>query len=69
MHRNLNKPPHDEKNLKPLPITIESCQKEHLFIPKIRPTRSVLHKPQRFHSCRTEVIQYQNNTKINQKTP
>ena len=39
MHRNLNNQSLDERNLKPLPITIESCQKEHLYIPKKRPTR------------------------------
>ena len=39
MYLNLNNPPHDKRNPKTRPITIESYQKEHLFIPKICPTR------------------------------
>ncbi len=62
MHRNRNNQFLDERNLKTLPITLESYQKEHLFIPKKTPHRRMaLHKSQRPHSCNPEAIQYPNN--------
>jgi len=34
MHQNLKKTPHNERNPKTPPITIDSYQKGHIFIPK-----------------------------------
>ena len=74
MHRNLNGPPHDERNPKTRPITFDSCQKGQLCMPKTLPrrkegTKIYRHQPhppanQRDNpSNKTATDQKQNNTK------
>ena len=66
MHRNLNNQFLDERNPETLPITIESYEKEHLFIPKKRPTRG---GPSTSHRGSIHATQKLSSTKTTTKKP